>query len=124
MENMIVLPITKKIEITMSIQVCLISWMNFDHMESGGKKAFLANPSLNFVYPNMENMIVVPITKIMEIVMSIHVHLISRMNFNYTESGVKKAFFANPKQQYCASQCGELDCHANKKKNGGCYEHP
>ena len=28
----------------MGIQVCLISWMNFDYEENGGKKAFLANP--------------------------------------------------------------------------------
>ena len=28
----------------MSIQVCLVSWMNFDYKESGRKKPFLANP--------------------------------------------------------------------------------
>ena len=33
-------------EIIMSIQVCLISWMNFDYKKNGGKKAFLANPKL------------------------------------------------------------------------------
>ena len=42
-ENMIVTPITKKMKIVMSIQVCLISWMNFDYKENSGKKAFLAN---------------------------------------------------------------------------------
>ena len=30
-------------EIIMSIQDCLISWMNFDYKENGGNKAFLAN---------------------------------------------------------------------------------
>ena len=43
-ENMIVMPRTKRMEIFMSIQVCLISWMNFNYEENGGKKALLANP--------------------------------------------------------------------------------
>ena len=30
----------KKMEIIMSIQVCLISQMNFDYKENGGKKSF------------------------------------------------------------------------------------
>ena len=64
---MIVMPITKRIEIVMSAQVCLISQMNFDYMGNGGKKTFLANPKINIVYPKVENMIVVPITKSMEI---------------------------------------------------------
>ena len=88
------------------------------------ERLFLGIQSINFVYPNMENMIVVPITKIMEIVMSIHVHLISRMNFNYTESGVKKAFFANPKHQDRVSQYGEHNCSANNKNNEDYYEYP
>ena len=91
-------------EIVMGIYVCLILWMNIDYTESGGKKTFLANPSINIMYPNVANIIVVPITKIMEIVMSIHVCLISRMNFYYIESGGKKAFLANPKHQYHVSQ--------------------
>ena len=76
-ENMIAMPLTKRVEIIMSIQVCLISLMNFDYKENGGnrafwpiqsinivypnaeniKKAFLANPKINIMYPNMENMI-------------------------------------------------------------------
>ena len=44
MENMIAKPIRKRMEIVMGIQVCLISWMNFDYNENGRKKAFLANP--------------------------------------------------------------------------------
>ena len=39
-----VMPITKRIAINMSIQVCLILRVNFDHRENVGKKAFLANP--------------------------------------------------------------------------------
>ena len=44
MKNMIVMPITKSMEIVKGIKFCLISWMNLDHKEIGGKKAFLANP--------------------------------------------------------------------------------
>ena len=43
-ENMIVMPRTKRMEIFMSIQVCLISWMNFHYEENGGKKTLHANP--------------------------------------------------------------------------------
>ena len=31
---------------------------------------------------------------------------------------------ATPKHQHPVSQCGEHDCSANNKKNGGCYECP
>ena len=103
-QNMIIVFITKRFEITMSIQVCLISRRNFIHAESGGKKAFLTNPSVNIVYPNVENMIVMPIAKRMDIVMSIHVCLISQMNFDYMKNGGKKAFLTNPKYQYHVSQ--------------------
>ena len=44
MENMIALPITKRIEIIMGFKVCPISRMNFDYKENGGNKAFPANP--------------------------------------------------------------------------------
>ena len=43
MDNMIAKPITKRMEIVMGIQVCLISWMNFDYKENGRKEAFPAN---------------------------------------------------------------------------------
>ena len=44
MKNMIAMPMTKRMEIVKGIQVCLISWMNFDYKENGGKKAFLVKP--------------------------------------------------------------------------------
>ena len=69
-------------------------------------------------------MIVVPITKRMEIIMSIQVCLISWKNFDYKEMAKKKAFLANPKQQYRISQCGEHDYHANNKRSKDCYEYP
>ena len=81
MENMIIVLITKIMEIIKSIQVCLILWMNFDYKDHGGKKSF----------PNDENMILVPTTKRMEIIMSIQVCFISQMNFDYKENSGKKS---------------------------------
>ena len=43
-DDMIVVPITKRMEFIMGIQVCLVSWMNFDYKENGGKKVLRANP--------------------------------------------------------------------------------
>ena len=65
-------------------------------VERGG---FLANPKPQIMYPNEENMIVVPIAKGMEIITIIQDHLISLMNVNYRENGEKKAFPTNPKHQ-------------------------
>ena len=61
------------------------------------RKAFLANPKMNIVYPNETNMIVVTITKRMEIIASIQVQLISQINFDYKENGGKKSFSIKPK---------------------------
>ena len=74
--------------------------------------------------PILENMIKVPITKAMEIIISIQVCLISWMNINYKDNGGKKAFLVNPKNQYHVSQYGEHDCHADNKKNGDYYQYP
>ena len=67
--------------------------------------------------PNEDNMIVVTITKRIEIVMSIQVCLISQINFDYKENNGKNSIFANPKQQYRVSQYEEHDCSANNKRN-------
>ena len=53
---------------------------------------FLPNQSINIMYPNVNNMIVVPITKQLEIIMSIQVCLISRIKFYFKENGGKKRF--------------------------------
>ena len=63
------------------------------------------------------------ITKRMEIVTSIQFCLISRMNFDYMESGGEKAFLANPKHQYRVSQYRQHNYYTNKKKKRDCYEH-
>ena len=69
-------------------------------------------------------MIVVPIRKRIEIIMSIKVCPISWMNINYKKNGGKKSFSCSPKHQYHVSQYGEHDCIANKKKNGDYYGNP
>ena len=61
------------------------------------KKLFLQIRSINIMYPNVENMFVVSITKRMEIIMCAQVCLISWRNFDYKENGGKKAFLANAK---------------------------
>ena len=56
----------------MTIQVRVISQKNINCEENGGKKkAHLANPKHRYRVSQWENMIVVPITKRMEIIMSI-----------------------------------------------------
>ena len=77
------------------------------------KKLFLQIQSINIMYPKEENMIIMPITVRMEIVMSIQVCLILLMNFNYEENGGKKPLHVNPKHQYREPQCLEHDCRAN-----------
>ena len=76
------------------------------------------------MYPNVENMIVVPIRERIEAILSIQVCLISRMSFAYKESDRKKGFLANPKHQYRVFQGGEQDCSANNRKNGDYYKRP
>ena len=75
------------------------------------------------MYPNMGNLIVVPIMKKMDIIQSIQVCLISQMKFDYKENGGKRNFLINPKHQDRVSQCREHDSSANKKKNRDYYEH-
>ena len=67
------------------------------------RKLFMQIQSINIIYPNGKNMIIMPITKRMEIIICIHVYLISQMNFDYVENGGEKAFPANPKRQYRVS---------------------
>ena len=61
------------------------------------RKAFLANQSINIVYPNVDSMIVVTITKRMGIIMGIQVCLILQVNINYKENRGKKRFFCKSK---------------------------
>ena len=88
------------------------------------RKLFLQIQSINIMYPKVQNVIGMPLTKRMKIMLSIQVYLISQMNFDYKENDRKKAFLPNLKQQYRVSQCGEHDCHDNNKKNGDCYKYP
>ena len=76
-KNMITVPITERMKIVMSIQVCLISWMNIDYGKWLKETDFLQIQSINIMYRNEENVIVVPIRKRIEIITSIYVWLIS-----------------------------------------------
>ena len=88
------------------------------------RKPFFANQSINILHHNDGNMIVVPITKRMEIIISVQGCLFLQMTFDYKENGRKKAFLANPMHQYRVSQYGEHDCRANNKMNGDYYMYP
>ena len=73
-DNMSAMPITKIMQVVASIQVCLVSWMNINYKEKWWKeKLFLQIQSIKIMYPNMQNMIVVPITKRMMIIAGIQV---------------------------------------------------
>ena len=48
--------------------------------------------SFNIVYPNVENLNIVPTTKRIEIIMGIQVCIISQMNFDYKENGKNEGF--------------------------------
>ena len=122
-ENVIVVPIRKRMEIIMRIQVCLISRKNFDCKKWLKEKLFLQIQSMIIMHPYEESMIVVPITKIMVIITRIQVYLILRMNFDYKENRGKKIFLTNLKHQYHVSQIWEHDCSAHNKKNGNYYEY-
>ena len=75
------------------------------------------------MYPNEDKVIVMPITKRMEIIISIEVYLISLMNINYKENGGMKRFSYKSNAPISCILFGEHVCSANNKKNGDYYEH-
>ena len=68
------------------------------------------------MYPNVENMFIVPIAKRIEINTSTQVYLISRINFDYKENGKKKSFSCKSKASNHVSEWREHDCGAHNKK--------
>ena len=99
---MIVVQKTKGMEIVMTIQVCVISWMNFYFKENGGKKALLANPKLQYRVSQYGKH---------------HCHTNNKKNRDYYKYPSlshfsnelilmveREAFLANPKHQYQVSQ--------------------
>ena len=46
---MIAVTITKRIKIIQSIQLCLISYMNINHKENGGKRTFSCKPKASIL---------------------------------------------------------------------------
>ena len=69
-------------------------------------------------------MIVVHAKKRTEIITSIHVCLISRMNFDYKKMVERKAFPIKPKQRHRVSQKEKQNCTAQSQKNGYYYKNP
>ena len=69
-------------------------------------------------------MIVMPVAKRIEIIMSIQVCLISRVNIKYKGNGGKETFSCKSKALSRVSQCGEHDYSATNKKDYDYYEYP
>ena len=67
------------------------------------RKVFLQIQSINIVNPNVENMIVVPITKRMEIIMSIQDCLIHGRTLVTRKMVERTTFITNPKHEYHVS---------------------
>ena len=75
-----------------------------------GKKLFLPNQSIGIMYPNEENMIVVPNHKKNEYYYE-NISLSHwRMNFDYNENGRKKNFYCQTIVPISCTQKGERDC--------------
>ena len=123
-ENMIAKQITKRTEIVMGIQVCLISLMNFDYKEIGGKRAFLTNQKHQYHVSQCENKIVMPITKEWSLLWLSKFVSFLEWTFIKRKMVERKAFLANPKHKYRVSYYAEHDCKASNKKNGDCYWYP
>ena len=72
-ESRIVVPIIKRMGVITSIQVCLISQMNINYKENGGKKSFFANPKHQYRVSQYEEHDCSANNKKMQIIMSIEV---------------------------------------------------
>ena len=93
MENRIAKPITKRMEIIIGIKVCLIWRMNIDFKENGGRESFfLPNQSINIVYPNEGNKIIVPNHKMNEGCYENLSFTFWQAHFDYKENVRKKSF--------------------------------
>ena len=69
-------------------------------------------------------MIVVPITKRMEIIMGIQVFSFCEWTLIISKMIERKGFLENPKHQYHVSEWEDRDCSAHNKKNGDYYGYP
>ena len=79
-------------------------------------EAFLANPKHQHRVSQQENVIVVLLTKGIGIILSIQVCIISLMDFDCEQNGLKNVFLSNLKHQYRLSQCAKNDCGAQSQK--------
>ena len=76
------------------------------------------------MYPNEKNMIIVPVTKRMEIIMGIQVFSFREWTLIISKMFERKAFLANPKHHYRVFQWEDHDCSASNKKNDDYYGYP
>ena len=95
--DLIVAPVPKRMEIIMSIRVCLISWVDINYQEYGEKKSFLYNSKASMLHSKWVERDCSAHKKRIKIFMSIQVCLISRVNINYKENGGKKSFSCKSK---------------------------
>ena len=87
------MPTTKRIEIITHVQVCLISWMEINYKENGGKKkAFLANPKHQDYASHYGECDCSVNNKKNADYYKYQVCPISRMDINCKENGGKKSF--------------------------------
>ena len=88
------------------------------------RKASLLNPKHQYRVPNRENMIVVPITKRKDIIMSVQVCLISQINFDCKENNGNKIFSWKSKALISRIPIRRNDYCGHNKKNGDYYGYP
>ena len=88
----------KGMEIIMGTSFVSFWGINLYFKENNTKNFFLRNQNINIVYPNEENMSMVPKSQNKrKIVKSIHVCLIWWTNFDSSENGGKKSFSCETK---------------------------
>ena len=123
-ENMIVVPLTKRIEVIIGLQVCLFSQMSFDIRIMVERKAFLAIPKHQDRISQWEEHDCSANNERWSLLQVSEFVLFHGWSLIIKKIVERKGFLANPKHQYNLSQWGEHDCRAQNKKNGGYYGYP
>ena len=114
---MVLVPITKKMEIMTRIQVCLISQTNFNYKENSGKKSFFSKSKLSkSCIPMRGTWLLCPSQKEWGLLREYKLVSFHRWMLIIRKMVERKAFLANPKHQNRVPEWGEHDCCAHKKK--------
>ena len=85
---------------------------------------FLPTQTINIVYPKEDNMIIVPITKRVEIILSTQVWLISRMGIKYKEMVERNFFLQIQRSNIVHPNVENMVVVPNHNRNGDYYENP